>query len=302
MNGTRISSTFDGRWVNTIVRMSPNRAASGPAASAETRGQDVGGEQDAAQQPPGRHRSWLVNQNGDEPEHDEPAAEGIEREQGTARRHDDAARLVEAERDRCGRAARRVGRRSTSTAAREQREQHAIASPIDGIAHDHDPVGVGRRGAGPERGLGDDAGRQRARSAVGDRARRAGSGRTGRVRPRGSTSCVSDACSTARNGPTSLPLGLMTPSVAATSSTGNTVEVANTRPAPSISSGADEQRAASAEAVGASRQEQRDRGVAEQGEGEQQADLVPVEADGLEVQDEDDGQEPVREHAQVRGR
>ena len=36
MNGTRISSTFDGRCVNTIVRISPNRAASGPAASAET--------------------------------------------------------------------------------------------------------------------------------------------------------------------------------------------------------------------------------------------------------------------------
>ena len=36
MNGTRISRTFEGRWVNTIVRISPNRAASGPAASADS--------------------------------------------------------------------------------------------------------------------------------------------------------------------------------------------------------------------------------------------------------------------------
>ena len=35
MNGTSISSTFDGRCVNTIVLTSPNRAASGPAASAD---------------------------------------------------------------------------------------------------------------------------------------------------------------------------------------------------------------------------------------------------------------------------
>ncbi len=44
---------------------------------------------------------------------------------------------------------------------------------------------------------------------------------------------ASDACSTARNGPTSLPLGLITPIVAATSSTTNTGVAANTRPAAS---------------------------------------------------------------------
>ena len=56
------------------------------------------------------------------------------------------------------------------------------------------------------------------------------------VRPRASTSCESEACSMARNGPTSLPLGLSTPSVAATSRTGNAVLPANTIPAPTISS------------------------------------------------------------------
>ncbi len=35
ISGTSISSTFDGRCVNTIVRTSPKRAASRPAASAE---------------------------------------------------------------------------------------------------------------------------------------------------------------------------------------------------------------------------------------------------------------------------
>ena len=35
MKGTSISSTLDGRWVNTIVFRRPNRFASGTAASAE---------------------------------------------------------------------------------------------------------------------------------------------------------------------------------------------------------------------------------------------------------------------------
>ena len=36
MNGTRISRTFEGRCVNTIVSMRPIRAAIRPATSAET--------------------------------------------------------------------------------------------------------------------------------------------------------------------------------------------------------------------------------------------------------------------------
>ena len=57
MNGTRISSTFDGRCVNTIVRMSPKRAASGPAASAENAARMLA----ANRMPPtiaGRRRTW----------------------------------------------------------------------------------------------------------------------------------------------------------------------------------------------------------------------------------------------------
>ena len=81
MNGTRISSTFDGRWVNTIVRISPNRAASGPAASAENAARMLA----ANRMPPtiaGSASNWLVSQKAMNPEHDEAAAEGIEREQG----------------------------------------------------------------------------------------------------------------------------------------------------------------------------------------------------------------------------
>ena len=66
MNGTRISSTLDGRWVNTIVRMSPNRAASGPAASAEKAARMLA----ANRMPPtiaGSASNWL------EPEGDEPS-------------------------------------------------------------------------------------------------------------------------------------------------------------------------------------------------------------------------------------
>ena len=61
------------------------------------------------------------------------------------------------------------------------------------------------------------------------------------VRRRSGTSWLSDACSTARNGPTSLPLGLMTPMVAAAASTAktgvatNTSPAANMRPAPASS-------------------------------------------------------------------
>ena len=46
--------------------------------------------------------------------------------------------------------------------------------------------------------------------------------------------CANEDCSTARNGPTSLPDGLITPNVAATSRIQNTSLVANTRPAAAI--------------------------------------------------------------------
>ena len=47
---------------------------------------------------------------------------------------------------------------------------------------------------------------------------------------------MSDACSTARNGPTSLPDGEMTPIVAATSSSSGSRATANTAPAATMRS------------------------------------------------------------------
>ena len=55
------------------------------------------------------------------------------------------------------------------------------------------------------------------------------------VRRADGVTSVSDACSIGRNGPTSLPDGLSTPSVAATRRTRNPVPPANTAPAAAIS-------------------------------------------------------------------
>ena len=155
---------------------------------------------------------------------------------------------------------------------RQQREHERHRDADDGVADDHDAVGVRRRGPGVERRLRDDARGERP-AAPSRPTRRPGTARTARSGRRASTSCESDACSMARNGPTSLPLGLSTPSVAATSSTGNAVLPANTMPGADHQQRPEEQRPPAAEPVGARRQQQRDRGVAEQRQGEEQADL-----------------------------
>src|SRR5690348_10984996 len=54
------------------------------------------------------------------------------------------------------------------------------------------------------------------------------------VRAEGETTSESAACSTARNGPTSLPLGLITPMVAATRSAAKLCVAANTKPAAAM--------------------------------------------------------------------
>jgi hypothetical protein len=55
------------------------------------------------------------------------------------------------------------------------------------------------------------------------------------VRRTSPTAWLSAACSTARNGPTSLPVGLMTPTVAARISSGGQLVRAKTTPATTIS-------------------------------------------------------------------
>ena len=56
-----------------------------------------------------------------------------------------------------------------------------------------------------------------------------------RVRARSATICDSAACSTARNGPTSLPLGLITPIVAVSTRTQKSGVTTKTTPARTIS-------------------------------------------------------------------
>ena len=68
MNGTRISSTFEGRWVNTIVRTSPKRAASGTAASADNAARMLAPNRIAAE------RRRIDPEPAVEPERDEPLA------------------------------------------------------------------------------------------------------------------------------------------------------------------------------------------------------------------------------------
>ena len=81
-------------------------------------------------------------------------------------------------------------------------------------------------------------------------------------------------------------------------SSGSQSVAAKTSPATTTSRLPAIEHPASAEPVGAGRQPQRDERVAEQRQGQDDADRQRVEADRGEVQDEDDGEEPVPEHPQ----
>ena len=81
MSGTRISSTFDGRWVKTIVRIRPMRAAIRAAASAEMPASRFAPKR-AAPMTAGIGAEAEVEPVGDQALDDEAAAEGVEREQG----------------------------------------------------------------------------------------------------------------------------------------------------------------------------------------------------------------------------
>ena len=180
MNGTRISSTFDGRCVKTIVRTSPNRAASRAAASADNAGQDVGAEEDARRAAPGRapNRTW--NQNAMRLWMTNPPREGVEREQHRQPEHD-PPRLGGGPAG--SRTARRRCRPGTSTAGERQREHRPrAATPTSGVADDHRAVArraaPGRR---PDSDLRDDARRPAPRRR--SRTSRRGCTRRRRRRP-----------------------------------------------------------------------------------------------------------------------
>ena len=102
----------------------------------------------------------------------------------------------------------------------------------------------------------------------------------------------------ARNGPTSLPVGETTPIAPARMSSGSQLVNAKTTPGEDHQDRAGDQHPAAAEPVGVGRQPQRDDRVADERQGQDEADGQRVEADRGQVQDEDDREEPVAEHPQ----
>ena len=111
------------------------------------------------------------------------------------------------------------------------------------------------------------------------------------------TTCESAACSIDRNGPTSLPLGLMTPMVPASTRSQRLPVDAKTSPAASHQHRADDQHAAASDPIGARREGQRDDGVADERQGQQQAGLRLAQSDADQVEHQHDGQRSVREQA-----
>jgi len=88
---------------------------------------------------------------------------------------------------------------------------------------------------------------------------------------------LSDACSTAMKGPTSPPLTLITPIVAATSSTQKFPDTAKNHAGCGHEPGTDPQHAASSHRVGVRREPEADRGVAEERQCQQQSDAQVAE-------------------------
>ena len=95
MNGTRMSRTLDGRWVKTIVSISPKRAASGAAASAEIPASTFA-PASSAPSSAGSTPHCSLNQKAMKRLRDEAAGEGVEGEEGRQTKHD-RLRAMEAE-------------------------------------------------------------------------------------------------------------------------------------------------------------------------------------------------------------
>ena len=167
--------------------------------------------------------------------------------------------------------------------------------PDDRVADDDRAVGVERRGPAVDQGLADQPGAERtgrrrhvADDVVPGERRRPAAVRDGLA--------SSAACSMARNGPTSLPVGEMTPIAPARMSSGTQLVNAKTTPGDDHQPGTRDQDPAPAESVRVRRQPQRDEGVADEREGQDEADRQGVQPGRREVQHQDDRQEAVAEH------
>ena len=140
-------------------------------------------------------------------------------------------------------------------------------------------------GQGAERGRGDPASVYQANTSV---------------LVRSVTTCESAACSIGRNGPTSCPLGLMTPMVPATTSSPDRGG-GEDEPGRRHQQRADDQHAAAAEAIGARGEKQRDDRVADERQRQQQAGLRLAQADADQVEHQHDRERAVREQADEPG-
>ena len=127
ISGTRISKTFDGRWVKTIVLTRPKRGKPGGVQCGEA-GQQVGAEKDAAQDRR-RNAKPLVEPVGGDALNHEAAAERVEGEQPGQLQHH-APRAVEPEDARCAVFVAAAAPRATSVAGDRQANSAIRPTPI----------------------------------------------------------------------------------------------------------------------------------------------------------------------------
>ena len=199
MNGTRISSTFDGKWVKTIVLTRPMRLARRAADSDETAASRFAAKK-IAPRDGGLHAELQMEPVRHQALRDEPAAEGVEREERRETRERSRG-------DRAPSPSRRPmpsvgprGRTGRLDLGPDPPEQDGHQDAHEGVADDDPAIGVER---------------QRSRSAdqgLADHALRPARPRPSRRSPRGCTRRTSAsvrtsgidwlraACSMARNG------------------------------------------------------------------------------------------------------
>ena len=292
MNGTRMSSTFDGRWVKTIVLTRPKRAASGAAASADSPASRLA----AASRTPSTRRvdaELLAEPEGDERLGDEAAGEGVEREQRRQPQHDplramQAQPATDAVVDDFGARYLDRGRQKQE----EQRQQQAA----DGVAGNDQPVGIDRGEAGIDRGLRGETGGERA----GGRRERSDQLVAGED---GGSSSRRQQLRERRLFDGEERSHLVARRTDHADGGRHQQHDIDGRGDKHQAGGEDEQRAddqhaPAAKTIGVGGQPQRDDDIAEQGQRQQQADLEPAQPQLRQVQDQDDGKKAVAEQAQ----
>ena len=158
ISGTRMSSTLDGRWVNTIVLMRPNRAAMRAADSDDTAAsrfaakkispRTAGSDLEPRREPEGHERL-----------RDEAAGEGVEGEQRRQPRDDPAGAAPRPRRSGClpgdGRARRGFDGGPERPGDRRHRQTDRRVADDDG------PVGGQVRPAAVDEGAAQDPGEER---------------------------------------------------------------------------------------------------------------------------------------------